>query len=189
MDIHHCFMARLLDRSKIDTIKSHIQPLGQCREWIKNNFPNAKIIAESSTAEAIRSTKDDNVGFIGSEEAGMEYNLNILDKNIEDKKNNSTEFYILSNHADKKLEKELRPKHTIMIITVLDRPGVLNDVLGAFASRKINLAKLHSRTSSVKAWDYYFFLEVECLPNSPKFKKALEEIKKYCSIIRILGIV
>lgn len=191
LKIHHCLLARTGDIRKIKTIKSHPQPLAQCRNWISKNFPQAVLETESSSTKAILSTNDSSVAFIASRQSAKKYGLKILFENIEDKKNNITQFYILSRNDYPKISSQLQAAKTLILLAVYDRPGVLRDVLNSFAERKLNLSKLYSRPSRVvemKDWDYYFFLEVEKLPNNPDLKSAMEEIKKYCSIARVLGI-
>lgn len=187
--IHHCLLARTADRNRIRVIKSHIQPLNQCKDWLSRNFPSAILSTESSSTEAILSTTDPSVAFIANKEAAKKYDLKILASNIEDHKENYTEFYVLARSARPKISKRLKPRHTLMIVTAYDRPGLLRDVLNIFADQKLNLAKLHSRKSIVKGWDYYFFLEVECLPDDQRFKRAQQEVKKLCPIARVLGVV
>lgn len=189
MAIRHCLLARTKDRQKITAIKSHMQPIAQCKDWLFVNFPNAKLIPEASSTGAILSTTEKSIAFIGNRESAEKYGLEILAENIEDNKNNTTDFYILSRNNNKQLSKQLKAKHTLLIITVYDRPGILRDVLNVFADRGLNLAKLHSRASRVKNWDYYFFLEVESLPDTALFKQALKEVNKYCSIVRVAGVV
>ncbi|MFH1233349.1 MAG: prephenate dehydrogenase/arogenate dehydrogenase family protein [Patescibacteria group bacterium] len=188
MEIHHNLLGRTKSLNNIKIIRSHIQPLGQCREWISQNLPKATIEPQDSSTKAILSTNDPRVAFIGSKEAAKEYGLKILTENIEDNKNNITEFYILAKNTDSRLGKSLGSSRTLMIVAVYDRPGVLNDILKIFANHKLNLTKLHSRASVVEGWDYYFFLEIDCLPNTRDFKMAFQEVKKYCSLIRIFGV-
>src|SRR3989344_2242284 len=186
--IHHCLLGRTTNTSAIKTIKSHVQPLNQCKDWISKNYPGAVLSTESSSTDAIFSSTDPSIAFIANEAAAKKYRLKILAKNIEDYKENYTEFYVLARSADQGIRKKLKPKHTLIIIAAYDRPGLLRDVLAIFADKKFNLTKLHSRKSIVRGWDYYFFLEVECLPDNLLFKAAIKKIKKYCSIVRVVGV-
>lgn len=187
LPIHHNLIGRTSDVRAIKTIRTHIQPLGQCREWLNANFPDAKIEPQDSTTKAILSTEDPSIAFIGSKEAAEQYGLKILVTNIEDNKNNVTEFYVISKNAEADLSQSMNARKTLLIITVYDRPGVLRDILDVFYRHRLNLTKLHSRTSLVEGWDYYFFLEIDTLPETTEFKTALQEIKKYCSIVRVFG--
>ena len=57
------------------------------------------------------------------------------------------------------------------------------------AEHNLNLSKLHSKVSEAEGWDYYFFLEIEAPPQDKNLIGALKGVKRYCSIVRILGIV
>ena len=188
LDIHHCLLGRTDNFKKIKTIKSHFQPLAQCKNWLSKNFPQAILETTSSSTQAILSTDDPNVAFIASREAAKKYGLKILAENIEDKKDNTTQFYVLSKIAYPEISRQLKAKKTLILIAVYDRPGVLRDILNSFANRKINLTKLHSRPSAVGRWNYYFFLEVESLPEKENIKEAFKEIKKNCAVLRVLGV-
>ncbi|MDP3052673.1 MAG: prephenate dehydratase [bacterium] len=188
LDIHHCLLGRTDNFGKIKTIKSHFQPLAQCKNWLSKNFPQAILETTSSSTQAILSTNDLGTAFIASREAAKKYGLKILAENIEDKKSNTTQFYVLSKSVYPEISRQLKAKKTLILIAVYDRPGVLRDILNSFASREINLSKLHSRPSAVGRWNYYFFLEVEALPENKNLKEALKGIKKYCAVLRILGV-
>ncbi|MCX6712972.1 MAG: prephenate dehydratase [Candidatus Vogelbacteria bacterium] len=187
MPIHLCLLARTTDPAKIKIIKSHAQPIAQSRNWLEKNFPKIKTEAESSSVKAILTTQDEEVAFISSHEAAARYGLKILAENIEDKKTNATQFYILAKKETPVLSKILKADKTILILAVHDRSGVLRDILNHFADKKLNLSKLYSRKSEADGWDYYFLFEVESLPEDDKLREVLKKIKPYCSIVRVLG--
>ncbi|MBU4216374.1 ACT domain-containing protein [Candidatus Parcubacteria bacterium] len=188
-EIHHCLAARVDDVLLIKQVKSHVQPLSQCKEWLSANLPEAILASESSSVEAIVSTTDPEVAFIADETTAKKHGLKILARNIQDYKDNYTEFYVLSKNEKNNLVKNLKQENTLMIIASRDRLGLLSDVLNVLTRRKLNLVKLHSRKRIDKGWDYYFFLEIESLPSDPNFIKAKKEIEEYCSLVRILGVV
>ena len=188
LTVHHYLLGRTSNLQKIKVIKSHLQAFAQCRDWLSRNFPQAILEAQKSTTEAILSDSAPEVAFIGSKIAAKKYNLKILAKNIEDRKNNITQFYVLAKNPYPELSKQLGAKKTLLLLAVYDRVGVLRDILSVFADRGLNLTKLHSRPSRIEPWDYYFFLEVEGLPENKKLKESLSELRRHCSIVRVLGI-
>ena len=185
--IHHQLLGRTKDLEQIKIIRSKIQPLGQCREYLANNFPNVILEPQESSTRAIMATVDPSVAFIGSAKAAKEYGLMVLAENIEDSKHNETEFYVIAKGDRPKLSRLLGASKALVIIAVYDRPGVLRDILGVFADAKLNLTKLHSHRSLVKGWDYYFFLELDAKPESKNFKTAIKKVKNFCSIVRVFG--
>lgn len=188
MPICLCLLSRTKDKNAITTIRSHSQPLSQAKDWLHNNFPEARLETESSSVKAIISTSDPQVAFIADKDVAQKYGLHVLAENIQDKKHNVTEFYIIAKSEAPQISRALRAEKTLLLLAVYDRPGVLRDILNTIADRGLNLSKLHSKASEVEGWDYYFFLEVEALPHDGNLKEALKEIKRYCSIVRVLGI-
>ncbi len=76
---------------------------------------------------------------------------------------------------------------TRLSLAVVDRVGILKDILTVFADFDINLNKLESHPSKNKQWDYYFEVEVESGANEPRLVQALNILKKLCPSIKILG--
>ena len=188
INVHQCLLVRTTDREKIEIVKSHPQALTQCKEWLENNLPQAKTEISSSTTAPILSTIDEKVGFIGSRVAADVYGLNILAKNIESTVDNITKFYLILPDIDKSLQKKLQAEKTLILFAIYDRVGVLRDILDVFAKNNLNLTSLHSIPSHLRAWDYFFFLEVDALYPSPKIKNVLKEMEQYCPTIRVLGV-
>ncbi|GEM_PF-134702 len=189
MPIHLSFLGRTEELDRIDTVRSHSQPLEQARNWLTSHYPNVKLEAYASTVEAINSTKDPTVAFVAHADNVQKYDLQLLAENIEDKKNNRTQFYIISSSYRPEISNKLQVSRTLMLLTIHDASGVLRNILNAFADRGLNLSRLDSHRSDVPEWDYYFFLEVEAMPDDPPLKDALKEIKKHCYTFRILGII
>ena len=52
LNVRNCLMANI-DRTQIRKIYSHTQVLGQCREWLRKNFPKAELISTASTTVAM----------------------------------------------------------------------------------------------------------------------------------------
>jgi chorismate mutase/prephenate dehydratase len=51
----------------------------------------------------------------------------------------------------------------------------------------INLTKIESRPSKRKAWEYIFFVDLVGHIENSKVKKALDEVKKECLYLKVLG--
>lgn len=185
--IHHCLLGRTKNKDEIKIIRTHSQAFLQSKKWLEKNLKNFSFEESLSTVAPILETNDKEIGFIGNETLSKEYNLYILAKNIEENKDNITKFYLISKKENKKLEKKLKAKRTLILFAVFDRVGILRDILDVFARNNLNLTSLHSIPSHLKPWDYFFFLEVEVFYYSSLLKKVLKEIEKYCSIIRLIG--
>jgi chorismate mutase/prephenate dehydratase len=73
------------------------------------------------------------------------------------------------------------------MFSVKDRSGALHDILTPFKRHGINMTKIESRPSKVRAWEYYFFVDLEGHHHDPKIAKALKELGRSCTYMKILG--
>jgi len=184
LEINH----NLLGKGSIKNIRSiysNPQVFGQCRSWIEKNLPRAELVEVTSTTKAaeIVSRKRD-AAAIASILAANVYKLKVLAKSIEDSAHNITRFLVISKRLN---AKSTRKDKTSIVFSVKDRVGVLHDVLVPFKRNKVNLTKIESRPSKIRAWEYYFFVDMEGHLSSDKVKKAINSVKKNCSYLKILG--
>jgi len=184
LPVHHQLLSEEGQLSDIKTVVSHPQALAQCRMWLRENLPHAKIVAASSTTAAIKKGQR-GTAFISSQEAADQYNLPILKTQIEDDPTNTTKFYVIAKKPFK--TKGLSSSQTLLFLSVHNRVGILRDILNIFAKHNLDLTKLESRPSKAKAWDYHFFVEIRALPESKSVKEAIKELEPLCPIIRIIG--
>jgi chorismate mutase/prephenate dehydratase len=184
LEISHTLLSKQTDRSKIKKIYSHPQALAQCREWLRANMHGIPIIESTSTSKAAElAASDHEAAAIASELAAKIYDLSILDKNIEDSKQNITRFLVISKKSYPKTGND----KTSIMFSIKDKPGSLYDILNPFKKAKINLTKIESRPSKKKAWDYIFFIDLEGHIEDKKLKKAVESVKEGCLYLKILG--
>ncbi len=182
--IHHNLISKERSLDRINKIISHPQAIAQCRKWLKKHTPDVEIVFSSSTAKI---NEVEGVGYIGSKDVASKYNMNVLSENIEDFKGNKTEFYVISSKQYDRHSMNFNPRHTMFVMSVYDRVGILRDLLGVFGDRGINLSKIFSRPSRLKEWDYFFFIEAEIPPDNRIIKNILTELRKYCPFIKVTG--
>jgi chorismate mutase/prephenate dehydratase len=65
--------------------------------------------------------------------------------------------------------------------------GSLLQMLQPFDSRGISLSKIESRPTKLKAWDYYFFVDVMGHYDEPLMREAVGELQKFCPMVKWLG--
>lgn len=184
LEVSHNLLSKQTDRSKIKKIYSHPQALAQCRGWLESNMPGVLTKESTSTSKAAElASKDATASAIASELAARIYDLNILERNIEDSRHNVTRFLVIS--------KDFPPKSgddkTSIMFSIKDRPGSLYEILLPFKKANINLTKIESRPSKRRAWEYIFFVDMEGHIEDKKVKKALDSLKEDCLYLKILG--
>jgi chorismate mutase/prephenate dehydratase len=57
----------------------------------------------------------------------------------------------------------------------------------SFKKRGINLAKIESRPTKKKAWEYIFFVDLLGHISDKKVQDALDELEKNCMFLKVLG--
>lgn len=173
--------------AKIHTIISHIQPLAQCREYLKSYYPMAKTESVSSTARAAEkaSCYGDGYAAIATKTAADLYNLQIIDTDIQDVEDNFTRFILLTN---KDKVKKYQDVANMMIICQIDgRAGSLYELLGDFACRKVNMTRIESRPARTSLGEYIFFIEIDANVDKDILQEALMQASKKCFWLKNLG--
>lgn len=173
--------------AKIHTIISHIQPLAQCREYLKSHYPMAKTESVSSTARAAEKASyyGDGYAAIATKTAADLYNLQIIDTDIQDVEDNFTRFILLTN---KDKVKKYQDVANMMIICQIDgRAGSLYELLGDFACRKVNMTRIESRPARTSLGEYIFFIEIDANVDKDILQEALMQASKKCFWLKNLG--
>lgn len=182
---HNLMVMPGLAKEKIEIIVSHPQALAQCRNYLNRNFPGAVISAVNSTAEAAQIVARGTgvVAAIGSQRAAKYYNLETIDLDIQDCRENMTRFLVIS----KTENTVIGSAKTSVIVSITDRPGGLYEILKEFALANINLTKIESRPAKKNLGDYLFFIDLRGHLKDPAVKKCLDSIKDMTTVFRVLG--
>lgn len=182
-EISHNLMANC-DLKQIKRVYSINQVLGQCRIWLERNLPRVELIETTSTTQgAQRAMKEEYAAAIGSKLAATLYNLNILAEGIEDYAHNVTRFLVVGRTIPPPTGKD----KTSIVVSIKDKVGALYDFLKPIRDNKINMTKIESRPSKKKAWDYYFFIDLEGHIQEPLLKKTLGIVEENVKFLKVLG--
>ena len=65
--------------------------------------------------------------------------------------------------------------------------GALYDALSPFKDANISLTKIESRPSKKKAWEYYFYVDMEGHVMDDEIAKSLQELELHCEFVKVLG--
>jgi len=184
LPIHQALLGRQSDLRQLKTVYSHAQSLSQCRLWLLENLPGVEIESVSSNAEAARlASQRDDCAAIAGENAAMQYGLNVLASHIEDHKNNTTRFLVLS-------KEEVAPSgkdKTSLLMSCRNEPGSLFKLLQPMHDHGISMLKIESRPSKIKRWEYLFFVDIEGHRDDEAIACALLEVEKAAGYFRVLG--
>jgi chorismate mutase/prephenate dehydratase len=177
-------LAAKIPREKIRRIYSHPQVFGQCRNWLRQNLPNIELTEVSSTPRAaeLASSEEDAAAITGLMAAEV-YGLTILAPSIQDIASNMTRFLVIGRSASPPTGDD----RTSLMFCVQDKPGALFHALEPFNRLKISMSKIESRPSKRKAWEYFFFVDIDGHASEEKVQQALEALSQHCTFVKILG--
>ena len=188
-EINHQLMVK--PGASLDTIKnvrSHSMAIGQCHAAIKKYNLDVIIMADTAGSAKFISeqgTMEDSA--IASTLAADTYGLDIVDTNIQDMKNNTTRFLIMSKDLQQERNENLSYL-TSCIFEVKSVPSALYKALGGFATNGVNLTKLESFIVDGDFNKAQFYIDLDGHAEVQSVKGALEELSFYTEKLKVLGV-
>lgn len=181
--IRHTLISYGKETTKIQTIYSHPQALGQCQQWIVSHCPSATLIPTRSTTEALDHLEaSPETAAIASEWAANLYKVPVLAHRINDRPDNCTKFWVLGQTDGQ------QGSHTSLAFSLpVNSPGALLKPLEIFAEAKINLSRIESRPTKRSLGEYLFFLDLEASLESDETRLAIAKLEKYTETLKLFG--
>ena len=174
--------------SDIKDVYSHAQALSQSSIFIKKNKLNENVRADTAgSAKYISEAKDKSKAAISSRLSSDIYNLEILDSNIQDEKENVTRFLIMQKDIFQP-EFENNNYITSLLFKLKSKAGALYSALGSFTLNGVNLTKLQSFPEKNSFSSYFFLCELDGHIEEKKVKNSLEELGLHCDDMHVLGV-
>lgn len=183
---HHLMSKKNVSLKNINKVYSHTHALSQCRANIeKLKLEPVNYIDTAGAAKFVRDSEDSDISAIASMLASEIYELRILKKNLQDRRDNITRFLVFSKSSPKiNMDRKVI---TSIVFNTKNIPASLYKALGGFAENSINLTRLESFFVNKDFKQFSFIIDVESHPDNGSFKKALKVLKSFSSKFRILG--
>ena len=172
----------------IKDVYSHAQALSQSSFFIKNNNLNENVRADTAgSAKYVSESKEKSKGAIASKLSAKIYNLEILNSNVQDEKENVTRFLIMQKDI---YQPDLKSKKyiTSLLFKLKSKAGALYSALGSFTLNGVNLTKLQSFPEKNSFSSYFFLCELDGHIEETKVKNSLEELGLHCEDMHVLGV-
>ncbi len=183
LPIQQCLLSRA-SRQDIKKFYVHPQSLAQCRLWLARHFPTAEIVETSSNARSAElAAGEKNSAAIGGTLAAEKYDLPVLEQGIQDQSGNATRFVVIGRKTTPPTGRD----RTSLMFSVVDKVGALHAALAPFRRARLNMTKIESRPSKRKAWEYFFFVDIDGHQEDRKVARAIEQLSEHCSFVKILG--
>ncbi len=186
--VKHCLLglesAKLAD---VKTIICHPQTVLQCSHFL-SRLPHCRIEYFTDTALSGKKIKEDgdvSQAAIASQEAAEIFGLSIIESRIANQEENYTRFLVASRkpiRVDKRI-----PCKTSIVMATGNEPGSLLEALLIFRDNGINLTKLESRPIIETPWEEMFYVDFEGNLADERTQKAIDEVTKKATFIKLLG--
>lgn len=170
---------------EIEMVYSHPQSLMQSSRFL-GEHTNWKQISMQNNAFATQKVAQDNdkkQAAIASAYAAKVYGLEVLQETIQNDKNNSTRFIIVTNQKIFKKD----AKKVSICFEVAHESGSLYHALSHFIYNHLNVSKIESRPIENRNWEYRFFLDFEGNLSDLAVKNALRGLREETINMKILG--
>ena len=183
--IEHCLMAAPGTKlENIKTVFSHPQSLMQSAHYLtEKGWQQISMKNNAFAAKKVQDDKDITQAAIAGETAAQIYGLEILERGVNDLKDNSTRFIIVTNQ--KIFTKEA--SKVSLCFELSHKSGALYHALSHMVYNGLNVNKVESRPLPGRNWEYRFFLDFEGNLTDSAVKNALRGLREETHNMKILG--
>ena len=173
------------DISEIERVYSKVEALMQASHFLgeHGDWQQISVANTALAAKKILEDQDKHQAAVCSAYAASVYGLSVLADSINDEKNNSTRFIVITNQ-------KVFLKDAKKISICLELPhesSSLYHLLSHFAYNDLNMTKIESRPMEGKSWEYRFFIDFEGNLADPAVKNAIRGLREEGRNLRILG--
>ena len=170
----------------IKTVSSMAIALHQCRKSLKKLGVATEAVGDTAgAAKALAEHPDRTRAAVAPALAAELYGLDILLRDIEDERHNTTRFLVMATKAAE--PPAGTPTVTSFVFRVRNIPAALYKALGGFATNGVNMTKLESYQQGASFSATMFYADIIGAPGDPAIDRALEELAFHCKELRVLG--
>lgn len=172
----------------LKSVRSHVQALSQCRNFLRGKGLTAVVAADTAgAAKELAELGDPSIGALASTLAAELYGLETLQANVQDSDENTTRFVILAKDPIHPEPSE-GPVVTSFVFRVRSVPAALYKSLGGFATNGVNITKLESYMIDHAFTVAQFYADIDGHPDDRLVRLALEELSFFSREVKILGV-
>jgi prephenate dehydratase len=186
---HHLMGCAGATFAEIRSVASHPVALAQCERFFEAN-PGLQRVPAEDTAGSVREMMekgDKSCAAIAGRPAAARYGAVILRESIQDSAENFTRFVLLLAPEEAQRYRAKDAKKMSLAMRLTHKPGALLASLEPFSRHRVNLLKIESRPIHGRPFEYQFYVDVEAEKHE-QLKKALEDVRRATSALRVLGL-
>ena len=163
--------------------------LSQCRQSLKKlGLAHESAGDTAGAAKALALKPDPTRAAVAPALAAEIYGLDILARDIEDERNNTTRFLVMTAEKTPEPPPFTHRCVTSFVFKVRNLPAALYKALGGFATNGVNMTKLESYMEGGHFTATFFYAEVDGRPEDRSLALAFDELKFFSDKFEILGV-
>ncbi|RRN66416.1 prephenate dehydratase [Caulobacter sp. 602-1] len=163
--------------------------LSQCRNSLKRLGVETEAAGDTAgAAKALALKPNPTHGAVAPALAAEIYGLDILARDIEDERHNTTRFLVMTADKSPPAPDFTHRCVTSFVFRVRNLPAALYKALGGFATNGVNMTKLESYMEGGNFTATFFYAEVDGRPEDRSLALALDELKFFSEKFEILGV-
>lgn len=178
LPIQFTFVAFCEDLSELTDIYVQFVAHGQCSEFI-NRLEGVKIHNTQSNIESLVLAQEHGTSagaIIPQHALDNAQGVKLVNNDVTNYAHNQTRFLVLSEQPQSRIQGKAY-KTTLVVNNKHDCPGVLGNIVSAFAKQKVNLTSIMSRPTRSQIGHYHFFIDIDGHQEDTHIAAALAEIK------------
>lgn len=173
-------------REDIREVVSHPQALAQCAKFIHDRgYKTREYENTALAAKYVAEKGDPTVAAIASEEAADIFSLEVIDRNINESRANTTRFAVLTRSDNRPIGGD--GVYSVLLFTVRNEAGALAKALDVIGLYGFNMRTLRSRPMKDLMWQYYFYIEVEGDVHSNAGEDMIRMLHRFCDKLKAAG--
>jgi len=173
---------------EIKTVVSHAQALGQCMPFIRaHGYKEIEYVNTALAAEYVAKKGDKTLAAIASDDAAERYGLEIAAQGINENRNNTTRFAVVSRVRNVNPLAKGSDMRFILMFTVRNEAGSLARAIDIIGRHGYNMGALRSRPMKELLWQYYFYVEGEGNIDTYEGRAMMTELSTVCDQLKIIG--
>lgn len=171
--------------SDITEVISHPQALGQCAGYLRaHGFTATETTNTAVAAQKVAELGRRDLAAIASVETATLYGLEVVERQINESRNNTTRFAVFSRTPNTVSPSD---DQFIMFFTVKNEAGALGRAVSVIGQNGFNLRSLKSRPTKDNNWEYYFYVEGDGNIHAPNGQQMMEWLRMACSSVKLIG--
>ena len=175
--------------SDIKTVSSMAIALHQCRKSLKKLGVATEAVGDTAgAARMLAQHPDPTRGAISPALAAEIYGLDILMRDIEDERHNTTRFLVMTGGKEPPRPDFTQRCITSFVFRVRNLPAALYKAMGGFATNGVNISKLESYMENGAWTATFFYAEADGRPEDRGLALAFEELGFFSDEFTILGV-